>query len=691
VGYTLGVDLGTTYTAAAVIESGRPEVVELGLRTSTVPSVVLLREDETMLTGEAASRRALTEPDRVAREFKRRVGDTTPLLLGGTPMSAEALMARLLRSVVDTVSERHGGPPDRVAVCHPANWGPYKTDLLRQAVRLAGLESAVLLTEPEAAAIHYAAQERVEPGSVIAVYDLGGGTFDAAVLRKTADGWEVLGQPEGIERLGGVDFDAAVFAHVERALAGKLAELDPDDPVALSALTRLREECVEAKESLSADDEVSIPVLLPNVQTEVVLRREDFERLIRPALQDSLEALRRALVSAGVDATQLSAVLLVGGSSRIPLVARMVEETLGRPVALDVHPKHAVPLGAALAAVAATADTAPVVTPPPVTAPPPVVTPPPVAAAPSAPGDPNQTVLTPVPGTEVPNATAPPPAPAPPPVAAPVATGAAPTPEVIVLPPVDDLLASGQAVQLPTGTDGADGSGGGNRRVLVLVLGAVAGLVLVGGAVAALGGGDDGGGTDVAAVATTGPESADWTEPVEGSDATDPATPTTAYGGTQPPATYPASVPDTGDDGMAADCDRNHQICITGVEWDGDDLTAYYETNKDLTLEPEGDHLPADSFHAHFYFGPDTTADTSGTQAPEDERGTWQIWATEGVFAPSYASTDVGEAGFTRADVGTNTDLCVTVANERHESFPDTEYCVPLPWENGSADPLPPG
>ncbi len=346
--YALGIDLGTTFTAAATWRNGHAEVASLGSRASAIPSVVLLREDETFLTGEGANRRGLSEPHRVAREFKRRLGDTTPILLGGVPYSAEALMARLLRSVVDEVVTREGGQPAAICVSHPANWGPYKTDLLLQAVRLAGLEEPVsFTTEPEAAAIFYAQQQRIETGAIVAVYDLGGGTFDAAVLRKTAVGFEILGRPEGIERLGGIDFDAAVFSHVAKAIGGKLSELDEDDPSVIAAVARLREECVQAKEALSADTDVSIPVLLPNLTTEVRLTRSELEAMVRPALYDSIEALRRALRSAGVTPDQLQAVLLVGGSSRMPVVAQLVGAELGRPVAVDAHPKHSVALGAA--------------------------------------------------------------------------------------------------------------------------------------------------------------------------------------------------------------------------------------------------------------------------------------------------------------------------------------------------------
>ncbi|WP_052164718.1 Hsp70 family protein [Actinoplanes utahensis] len=346
--YALGIDLGTTWTAAATWRDGHAEIVPLGGRGAAIPSVVLLRSDETFLTGEPAGRRGLTEPHRVAREFKRRIGDSTPILLGGVPQSAEALTARMLRAVVEQVATREGGPPSATCVSYPANWGPFKIDLLKQAVRMADLRGEVTYTtEPEAAAVSYAQQQRLETGAVIAVYDLGGGTFDAAVLRNTGLGFDILGRPEGIERLGGIDFDAAVFEHVRAALNGRLEELDEEDTTAITAVARLREECVNAKEALSSDTDTTIPVLLPNVATEVRLTRAEFEAMIRPALYGSVDALKRAVRSAGCEPDALDAILLVGGSSRMPLVAQTVTSEFGRPVAVDAHPKHAVALGAA--------------------------------------------------------------------------------------------------------------------------------------------------------------------------------------------------------------------------------------------------------------------------------------------------------------------------------------------------------
>lgn len=354
--YQLGVDLGTTWTAAAVARGGQVRMVGLGNRAAAIPSVVHQAHDGTTLTGDAADRRGPSEPLRVAREFKRRLGDPTPVLLGGTPYSAEALLGTMLDAVVTRVMEREGGPPSHLAVTHPANWGPYKTELFEQSVGMAGIPAASTLTEPEAAAMAYAANERVEPGALVAVYDLGGGTFDTAILRKTTDGFAILGQPTGIERLGGIDFDEAVVSHVRTTLGPALDRIDATDPTVLRALTRLRRECVEAKEALSSDTEATIPVLLPALQTEVRLTRGEFEAMIRPTLHATIDALRRTMAAAAVDAHEISTVLLVGGSSRIPLVAELVSEAFGRPVAVDAHPKHAVALGAARAAALAGAD-----------------------------------------------------------------------------------------------------------------------------------------------------------------------------------------------------------------------------------------------------------------------------------------------------------------------------------------------
>ncbi|MGH3527142.1 MAG: Hsp70 family protein, partial [Pseudonocardiaceae bacterium] len=353
--YWLGIDVGTAFTAAAICRqsgglSGVPEVVALGTRSTAVSSVLYLAPDGQVVVGEAAERRAVTDPDRVVREFKRRIGDEVPMVIGGRPHSAPEIAAMVLGWVIERVAAREGGPATGIVVTHPAGWGPYKISTMTAALRAAGLTSITFRTEPEAAAASYALAQRIEPGSTIAVYDLGGGTFDAAVVRKTGPATlQVLGVPQGLEALGGADFDDAIMRHVLAAVPA-LTQLDPDDPATLAATAALRRDCTEAKEALSSDTEVTIPVLAPGVQTQVRLIRAEFEDMIRPQVEQTVEALRRALRSAGVEPDDLDTVLLVGGSSRVPLVAQLVSAELGRPVAIDADPKAAIALGAALAA-----------------------------------------------------------------------------------------------------------------------------------------------------------------------------------------------------------------------------------------------------------------------------------------------------------------------------------------------------
>ncbi len=376
--YTAGIDVGTTFCAAGTWRDGQAATVALGDRAPTVPSVLFLREDGVLLVGDAAVRRAVSDPRRVVREFKRRVGDTVPLVLGGRPFGAADLTARVVRWVADRVSEREGGPPAYAVLTHPASWGAHRRAVMAEAAAAAGLPAAGLLPEPVAAGLYYASQQRVPAGSLIAVYDLGGGTFDATVLRKTAASFEVVGTPRGDDQLGGVDVDQAVFDHVVRAVGAEWPEIADEDQVGMAALAQVRAAVVDAKEALSADTEAVVPVLLPGYSREVRITRSELERTIEPLVLRTIDLVRQTCTSAGVTPQDLDSVLLVGGASRMPLVARMVTRELGRPVAVDAHPKYAVCLGAAIAAAARIGA----VLPEPVAPPPP---PPGPAAVPPAP------------------------------------------------------------------------------------------------------------------------------------------------------------------------------------------------------------------------------------------------------------------------------------------------------------------
>ncbi|MGB3441182.1 MAG: Hsp70 family protein [Actinophytocola sp.] len=349
--YRVGIDFGTTFTAAALHRDGAQaaEVVPLGDGRPTVPSVVFVAADGSFVMGDAAVRRAVTDPDRVVREVKRRIGDRTPVLVAGESIEAHTIAACFVRWVVDRVSDREGAPPAGVALTHPASWGRHKCTLMTEALAAQGITAVRLVTEPAAAAIAYTASKHVPPGAAIGVYDLGGGTFDAAVVRQLDDGgFELVGTPHGIESLGGVDFDEAIFEQVRATVGVQWTELDFNGPMVRTAAAALRRECTEAKEALSADTEVTIPVMLPGVSTRVRMVRTEFEQLIEPAIASTVVALRTACESADLSASDLSAVLLVGGSSRIPLVSQQVSAAFDRPVTVDSDPKAVVACGAAL-------------------------------------------------------------------------------------------------------------------------------------------------------------------------------------------------------------------------------------------------------------------------------------------------------------------------------------------------------
>lgn len=348
-GYGLGVDLGTTFTAAAVSDSSGTRAVPLG-ENMTVSSVVFASEDGTLLTGDAAEKAAAKDPSRASYAHKRRLGDPTQRTLGNIAYSPASLMAAQLRAVMKSVTALKGAPPDTVVLTCPAVWGPYRCEHFQEVPRLAGLRNARVITEPEAAATHYAMERRLGINDLVAVYDLGGGTFDTTVLRALPSGMEILGTPEGIERMGGIDFDQTLFAYVDDELDGAISDLDPADPEQALLLADIHHRCVRAKEELSTEPDVKIRVLLPDGERDVDLSRLKFNDLIRPLLHPTVEALERTLNSARVRIPDLAGVLLAGGSSRMPLVSQVVSAAFGKPVHVTLHPKLTVALGAAAVA-----------------------------------------------------------------------------------------------------------------------------------------------------------------------------------------------------------------------------------------------------------------------------------------------------------------------------------------------------
>ena len=322
--YALGIDVGTTFTAAAVWRDERVEVFALEAHRVTVPTVIAVEGDE-LRYGSAAISHGIANPDAAAREFKRRLGDSVPIFLAGAPYSADRLVALFAKWVYDTVVAQTGETPSSVAVTHPANWTEFQRHLLSTALEQAGVPSAALIPEPQAATIDFGSVAHLEPGQLVLVYDLGGGTFDVALLQRDAEGFTSVGVPAGVERLGGIDFDEAVFEHVLGYVPKEVIENARNDPTGRLGLAQLRARCVEAKEALSSDVSVDIPVLLPGLSSTVRLTRQELEDMVRPMLRQTVDLARQAL-----DRAQISVGAAVGGAPRRGLVAHPVGLRAGR-------------------------------------------------------------------------------------------------------------------------------------------------------------------------------------------------------------------------------------------------------------------------------------------------------------------------------------------------------------------------
>lgn len=359
----LGVDLGTTFTAAAALVGGELHTVRLTSTADMMPSTVFAMADGTLAVGETAEAMAASDPTRVARYVKRRLGDE-PLYLGGETHSVETLMTALLIQVVARATEQFGAAPQRLVLTHPAEYSAQRLELMRQIAAGSGIADRRLLPEPVAAARRYASGSRLAIGSALLVYDLGGGTFDACVVSRGDSGFQVLGTPAGDGKVGGVDIDDGLFDLVDERTDGRLRALDPDDPVMRRALVRIRAEVRKAKEFLSEGMSYVVPIDVHGAPPTVELTRGDVDGVVLPLVRPTIQACRAVLTGAGVDPRQLAGILMVGGSTRIPAVRSAVTTALHLDLLLDHDPLLAVAGGAALSTVPIDPPMQPVTPPP---------------------------------------------------------------------------------------------------------------------------------------------------------------------------------------------------------------------------------------------------------------------------------------------------------------------------------------
>ncbi|MEV8440336.1 Hsp70 family protein [Actinosynnema sp. NPDC051121] len=342
----LSVDLGTSNTVAVLAAHGRPpRVVEVD-GSATMPSAVYCEEDGTLVVGRDAERRARLDPARFEPNPKRRVDDGV-LLLGDNVVPVTDALAAVLRRVLDETTRQLGGEPlDEVRLTHPAQWGPTRRNVLLSAARLAGVTGEIVLVpEPVAAASHYAS---LSVGQALAVYDLGAGTFDVAIVGATQSGFTVLAE-DGLPDLGGLDVDQALLEHVGRQVSHRDPAawqrlLRPESTADRRARRTLQEDVRAAKESLSRHAHTEVP--MPEPFEDVLVNRSDLEALVRPSMMRSVELLESTIRSTGMAPNQLAGIYLVGGASRIPLVATMIAEQVRIvPTSLD-QPETSVALGA---------------------------------------------------------------------------------------------------------------------------------------------------------------------------------------------------------------------------------------------------------------------------------------------------------------------------------------------------------
>ena len=304
-----------------------------------------------LLLGEAAEDAAAAAPWCFEPYPKRRLGDEF-MRLGDERVRVTDAVGAILRRVADEATLLRGGErPGEVRLTHPVRWGAVRKTKLCEAATLAGLPAPELIPEPVAAATHYAA-EALTSGQFVAVYDLGGGTLDTAVLCRTDDEFVVVGQPGGREDLGGEDFDERLYLFLGEQLPDdawarmRTAPLDGDSRVWARANRELRRRARRAKELLSSNPQVDVYIPAP-IERDLTVTAEQLNRMIRDDIEGSIGELDRTIQSAGLEPSQLAAVYLAGGSSRMPLVAHLIQEQLGvTPRHLD-DPKAVVSLGAA--------------------------------------------------------------------------------------------------------------------------------------------------------------------------------------------------------------------------------------------------------------------------------------------------------------------------------------------------------
>jgi molecular chaperone DnaK len=374
----IGIDLGTTNSCVAVMEGGKPKVIENAEGARTTPSVVAFTKDGERLIGQPAKRQAVTNPDNTIFAVKRLIGrrfddpitkkdtELVPYKIvkgsngdawveaGGKDYSPSQISAFILQKMKETAEAYLGETVTQAVITVPAYFNDAQRQATKDAGQIAGLEVLRIINEPTAAALAYGLEK--EEGKTIAVYDLGGGTFDISTL-EIGDGVFEVKSTNGDTFLGGEDFDARIV----NWLADKFkAKENIDLRTDRLALQRLKEAAEKAKIELSsaATTEINQPFITARMEGGTTtplhlvetISRADLEKLVEDLIDRTIEPCRKALKDAGLEAKDIADVVLVGGMTRMPRVREKVKEFFGRDPHTGVNPDEVVAMGAAIQA-----------------------------------------------------------------------------------------------------------------------------------------------------------------------------------------------------------------------------------------------------------------------------------------------------------------------------------------------------
>lgn len=334
---TIGIDLGTTNSLAAWWDGSEASLIPNALGEYLTPSVVGLDDDGRVLVGRAARERLQTHPKVTVANFKRYMGTDRKLMLGGDSYRPEELSSLVLKALKEDAEAYFGEPVAEAIISVPAYFSDAQRTATRNAGRLAGLTVERLINEPTAAAIAYGLHQRTDDVTFM-VFDLGGGTFDVSVLELFDQVMQVHAS-SGDNFLGGEDFTAALVNDFLRHTKLGHKKLSAD------AAARISLSCELAKRALTERREARVSMHLRGQDFERSYRREDFERVVQPLLERLRAPVERALRDADMKASDLSAVVLVGGATRMPAVRSLVSKMMGMLPTSHLDPDHVVALG----------------------------------------------------------------------------------------------------------------------------------------------------------------------------------------------------------------------------------------------------------------------------------------------------------------------------------------------------------